>query len=94
MKIENARVRGWHLSDHGRRTERTYRFRGVQEAIAFVRDIEEVTHRDGRHPKISFGWRYVTVSLPAKSIKGSRAADVMTTKIDQVAQEMVGHASA
>lgn len=73
--------------------ERTYQFRDVRAALAFIKEVGRLTNRVGGHPKIIFGWRYVTISLPARNTEGSEASDfIMAAKFDQAAQQTASRA--
>jgi 4a-hydroxytetrahydrobiopterin dehydratase len=57
-----AQASDWELRDDARRIERTFRFRSLREAGAFVQKIGELAEAEGHHPDISFGWGYATVA--------------------------------
>ena len=75
----------WEFADDTRRIERTFRFLNFLEALAFVQDVGQLAEAEGHHLDISFGWRYATVSLSTKKIKGLHENDfIMASKIDRV----------
>jgi len=75
----------WALMDDARRIEKTFRFGNFREALAFVQEVGELAEAQGRHPDISFGWGYGTVSLRTKKIKGLHENDfIMAAKIDRL----------
>ena len=80
-----AQAPNWELGDNVHRIQRTFRFRNFREALAFVQDVGELAETEGHHPDISFGCRYVAVSLSTKKIKGLHENDfIMASKIDRV----------
>jgi 4a-hydroxytetrahydrobiopterin dehydratase len=65
----------WEFADDTRRIER----------IRLVQDVGQLAEAEGHHLDISFGWRYATVSLSTKKIKGLHENDfIMASKIDRV----------
>ena len=81
-----AQAPEWALRDEATRIERTYRFKNLAEALAFVTRAGELAEAEAHHPDISFGWGYVTVSLRTKKIKGLHENDfIMATKLDRLA---------
>ena len=54
---------GWALDGAGARLERTYRFAGFKEAMAFVVAMAELAEREGHHPDFSVHWNTVAVTL-------------------------------
>jgi 4a-hydroxytetrahydrobiopterin dehydratase len=80
-----AQAPNWELADDAHRIERTFRFRNFRESLAFVHEVGELAETEGRHPDISFGWGYATVSLSTKKIKGLHENDfIMASKINRV----------
>src|SRR3954451_2485450 len=76
----------WSVQDEARRIERTFKFRNFAEAFGFVRQVADLAEAEGHHPDISFGWRYVSVSLQTKKIKGLHENDfIMAAKLDKSA---------
>src|ERR1019366_10587154 len=50
-----------------------------------VQDVGQLAEAEGHHLDISFGWRYATVSLSTKKIKGLHEnVFIMASKIDRV----------
>jgi 4a-hydroxytetrahydrobiopterin dehydratase len=77
-----AQASDWELRDDARRIERTFRFRSLREAGAFVQKIGELAEAEGHHPDISFGWGYATVGLQTKKIKGLHENDfIMASRV-------------
>src|SRR5262249_28673910 len=75
----------WELRDDAHRSDPTFRFRNVREALAFVQRVGELAETEGHHPDISFGWGYVTISLTTKKIKGLHENDfIMASKIERM----------
>jgi 4a-hydroxytetrahydrobiopterin dehydratase len=65
----------WEFADDTRRIERT----------CLVQDVGQLAEAEGHHLDISFGWRYASVSLSTKKIKGLHENDfIMVSKIDRV----------
>ena len=72
-------------ADDAHRIVRTFLFRNFRESLAFVQEVGELAEIEGRHPDISFGWGYATVSLSTKKIKGLHENDfIMASKINRV----------
>lgn len=81
-----AQAPEWTLVDEAHRIERTFHLRDFREALTFVQEVGQLAETEGHHPDISFGWRYATVSLRTKKIKGLHENDfIMAAKIDRLA---------
>jgi 4a-hydroxytetrahydrobiopterin dehydratase len=81
-----AQTPGWELQEHGKRIERTYRFKNFREALGFVDQVGGLAEDEGHHPDITFGWGYATISLYTHKIKGLHENDfIMAAKINRLA---------
>jgi 4a-hydroxytetrahydrobiopterin dehydratase len=54
---------GWTLGAAGPRLERTFRFAGFKEAMAFVVAMADLAEREGHHPDFAVHWNTVAVTL-------------------------------
>lgn len=68
-----ARVPGWQRQ--GDAIERTFTFRGFQEAVGFVNRVAELAERANHHPDILIRYRRVTLTLSTHSAGGLTSKD-------------------
>lgn len=79
---------GWALLEHGKRIERTFRFKNFRQALDLVDRVGALAEDEQHHPDITFGWGYATISLYTHKIQGLHENDfIMAAKINQLADQ-------
>ena len=82
-----SQVSDWQLreKDGVKRLERTVRFRGFDNSLAFAMRVGEAAEAEGHHPRITVAWGEVTVQWWTHTIRSLHRNDfVMAAKTDQL----------
>lgn len=68
--------------------ERTYRFEKYLSGAAFVRIISEESEREGHHPEICLGWKWVRVRWWTHVLKGVHVNDfILAARTEKIYRE-------
>jgi pterin-4-alpha-carbinolamine dehydratase (EC 4.2.1.96) len=73
IQAQMAQVPDWAVE--GDRLQRTYRFKDLVEAIAFVNKLVEPAEAAGHHPDIAISYNRVTVTLTTHDAGGLTQKD-------------------
>ncbi len=79
-------LRGWTLSDDGKRIRKQWTVKNFMAAMDFFQRVAEVAESDGHHPDLHLvGYRNVTIELWTHAIDGLSENDfILAAKIDQL----------
>jgi 4a-hydroxytetrahydrobiopterin dehydratase len=76
-----ARVQGWALKDGA--IEKTLRFKGYHQTIAFVNALAWIAHREDHHPDLSVHYDRCVVRFNTHSVGGISVNDfICAAKLD------------
>ena len=75
----------WEFADDTPPNRAHFSIPQLSRGARLVQDVGQLAEAEGHHLDISFGWRYASVSLSTKKIKGLHENDfIMASKIDRV----------
>ena len=83
----HPQIPGWSLTERDgvKRIERTFRFQGFADALAFTNKVGEIAEKEGHHPAILTEWGKVTVTWWTHKIKGLHQNDfIMAARTDRL----------
>ena len=75
---------GWTCAES--RIEKTYRFAGYCETMAFANAVAYVAHREDHHPELEIGYRHCRVTWTTHDAGGVTMNDcICAAKVEQLA---------
>src|SRR3989344_2579338 len=88
VKVEKFlnEVPKWKLDEDGiLKIARNFKFKDFKEALAFVNKVGYIAEKEGHHPKISFTWGKVEITLWTHAVGGLSENDfILAAKIDRI----------
>ena len=81
------KVDGWEIFKNKKNVyflEKKFIFKNFKDSQNFINEVSKISHEEGHHPDITFGWGYAIISITTHAIEGLCKNDfILAAKIDK-----------